>query len=112
MKWIKASEGLPENNNSASLKNKIKRHIVTGIVYSETEILDYDAHTMYVEGRNDDIYVAIDNIEWLDETPDDKDKEIERLTGLIRDAYYDTWDGVGAEWMRAGFDQFKIKHNL
>ena len=103
MRWIKASDELPENNKPDSLKNKVKRHTVTKVVYSESEILDYDAHTMYVEGINDDIYVAIANIEWLDESaPSEAEellwKELENQYRLWWRAGHLSPDVIDAKW--------------
>lgn len=73
MRWICAANQLPETNKPESLKGKVKRSIASKCVYSDSCVIGYDDKTMYCEGRNDDIYIAFTDLEWLceDESPSD-----------------------------------------
>jgi hypothetical protein len=97
MRFVRASERLPEPNKPESLKGKVKRDIITKLVYSDSSVNGYDQDTMYVEGRNDDIYIPFDRLEWLDESPSDTKEEA--INDAMIDAVYE-----GAEFWKQEYD--------
>lgn len=68
MKWITASKRLPIEGDPESLEGKFKRDKITHVSYDDSGVRGYDKGMMYYEGRNDDIYVNLDRLQWLDET--------------------------------------------
>jgi len=97
MKWINASERLPENKKWNYIFRQARNSRSARVVY-----LDHAPNiSAYMQ-------LPIENIEWLDESQDEKDKEIERLKAELRGA-------IGAlEFAQFAIDQNakEAKHNL
>jgi hypothetical protein len=104
MKWINASERLPENKKWNYIFRQARNSRSARVVY-----LDHAPNiSAYMQ-------LPIDNIEWLDESPDEKDKEIERLKGLIEQqviliAMHEGDMSKAAQ--QKSWNEFKAKFNL
>lgn len=59
--WVKANENCPNTFTDKIVRNIRTKNVYSGFLYK-------DATTAYFEGRNDDIYVLLTDLEWLDES--------------------------------------------
>lgn len=95
IKWVKASQRLPDGYRGIifrGLKNKAVYIYFTG--------LSTDGKTVMFEGINDDIYISVDDLEWLDEPKIIKGyteytkEELEGFKKAFKPERIQKWDGI------------------
>lgn len=59
--WVKASKNCPDTFTDKIVRNIHTKNVYSGFLYK-------DATTAYFEGRNDDIYVLLTDLEWLNDS--------------------------------------------